>query len=99
MILVMGHLRIAAEKMDEARPHMRAVLEATRKEAGCILYAFAEDVLDRGLIRILEEWESSDALKAHGGAPHLGAWRQALKTIGVLDREVTAYVAGESRAL
>ena len=31
--------------------------------------------------------------------PHLAAWRAALKEIGVRERDVTAYEAGETRAL
>ena len=99
MILVIGHVKIAPEKFAAARPHMRAMLEATRKEDGCLLYAFSEDVLDPGVIRIAERWTSWETLKAHGGVPHMAAWRNALKEIGVLGREVIAWEAGEQRDL
>jgi quinol monooxygenase YgiN len=99
MILVIGHLKIAPEKFAAARPHMRAMLDATRKETGCLLYAFGEDVLEPGVIRISERWSSWETLKAHGATPHMTAWRAALKEIGVLAREVTAWEGGEQRAL
>jgi quinol monooxygenase YgiN len=99
MILVIGHLKIAPEKIAAARPHIRTVLEATRKEAGCLLYAFAHDALEPGTIRISERWANWETLQAHGGQPHMEAWRAVLKDIGVLEREVIAYEAGETRAL
>ncbi len=99
MIVVVGHIRIPPEKMAEARPAIRSLVAATLKEPGCLLYAFAEDSIEPGTIRIAEKWENWDALKAHGGTPHLDAWRTVLKGIGVRDREVIAYAAGETRPL
>jgi quinol monooxygenase YgiN len=99
MIVVIGHLRIPPEKMSEARPAIGAVVRETRKEPGCLLYAFSEDVLEPGTIRIAEKWESWDALKAHGTMPHLAAWRETLQAVGVREREVIAYQASETRAL
>ena len=99
MILVTGHVRLAPGNVERARPHMRNVLEATRKEFGCILYAYGEDVLDPGLIRIVERWQDWKSLEAHDKAPHVDAWRAAIKEIGVVDREVTAHAAGEERKL
>ena len=99
MILVTGHLRLAPEDMERARPHMRAALAATRKEPGCLLYAYGEDVLDPGLVRIVERWQDWPSLRAHDKAPHVVTWRAALKEIGVIDREVLAHEGGEVRVL
>jgi quinol monooxygenase YgiN len=85
--------------MDRIRPHMRKVLEATRKEPGCLLYAYGEDVLDPGLVRIVERWRDWPSLEAHDRAPHIEAWRAALKDIGVIDREVIAHEGGKERIL
>ena len=100
MIVVTGHIRVRPEKIEELRPHMRAVLEATRKEPGCILYAFGEDVLDPGLIRIVERWQSWETLTPHGQTPHIKAWSAAIKSVGgTLSREVTAHETGKEKAL
>ena len=99
MIVVTGHVRFAPEKIAGLRPHMRAMVEASRKEPGCLVYAYGEDFLEPGLFRIVERWESWPALEAHGKAPHLLTWRAAVKEAGVLDREVTAHETGEERAL
>lgn len=99
MILVTGHFRLAPGDVNRARPHMRNMIEATRSEPGCILYSFADDVLEPGVIRIVERWQDWPSLEAHGKAPHMDAWRAALKDIGVIDREVTAHASGEERKL
>lgn len=99
MIIVTGHVRFAPERIAGLRPHMRAMVDASRNEPGCLVYAYGEDLLDPGLLRIVERWESWPALEAHGKAPHLVAWRAVVKEAGVIDREVTAHETSEERAL
>src|SRR5205085_12293983 len=90
MIVVLGHLRIPPDKMEQAKTAIGSVVTATLKEPGCLLYAFSQDALEPGTIRIAERRENWDALKAHGSMPHLAAWRAALKEVGVRAREVIA---------
>jgi quinol monooxygenase YgiN len=97
LIVVTGHLRVAPEKIEALRPHARKVLESTRREKGCLLYAYGEDVLDPGLMRIVERWEDWDSLAAHGKSAHIATWREALGEISVIERELTAHEAGEER--
>lgn len=101
MIIVSGHIRVSPDKMDELRPYMRVALEGTRKEKGCLLYAYGEDVLDPGLIRIVERWESWEAIEAHTAAPHVKVWADAREAHGgTLERDIWAHeVGGEARAL
>ena len=65
MVIVMGEFRLPPQQLAAARPMMRKVVDATRAEAGCIAYAYAEDMLDPGLIRVSETWRDRAALKAH----------------------------------
>jgi len=100
MIIITGALRIAPEKMEAARPHMRALIEATRKEPGCLLYAFAEDVLEPGLIRMLEHWQDWPSFDAHDQSPHAMAWKtELLEHIGLLGREMWAHDGSNGRAV
>jgi quinol monooxygenase YgiN len=99
MILVIGYLKFAPGKFAAARPHMATMVEATRKEPGCLLYAFSEDVTDPNVMHIAERWESWDALKLHGTLPHMADWRAVVKEAGTLDRSVIAYEAGDQRVL
>ena len=99
MILVTGHFRVSPGKVDALRPHMRAVIEANRNEDGCLLFAYGEDVLDPGLLRVVERWRDWPSLEAHARSTHVATWRAALKEIGVIEREVIAHAAGEERTL
>ena len=93
MIVVTGELRLAPENMERVRPHMGTVIAANRKEDGCLLFAFGEDVLEPGLIRIVERWRDWGSLTAHDKAPHVLIWRAALKEIGVVGRDLMAHEA------
>ena len=88
MIIVAGTIRVAADSQSETTPHAQTMVAETRKEDGCIVYSFAWDVVDPGLIRVYEEWESQGHLDAHMNTPHMAAWRAALGEIGVIERNV-----------
>lgn len=99
MIIVTGDMRLAPDNVDKLRQHMRRVIEATRREDGCLSYAFAEDVLDPGLLRISERWLNWQSIEAHTKSAHVAAWQAAVREVGVIRREIVAYDAGEGRAL
>ena len=99
MIVVVGQFRFPEERMDEARGVMRTVIEATRAELGCIQYNYGEDVLDPGLIRVSELWQSRAQLDAHMQTPHMATWQRIRATLGLSERAITVYEADEGTAL
>ena len=99
LILVTGHIRVSPERVEQLRPHIQALVTATRKEDGCILYAFAEDMNEPGVIRIVERWRDWPSLDAHGKAPHIATWSAVAKDAGITSREVIAHAAGEEQVL
>ena len=99
MIVLNGTIRIPADKLDQARPLMKAVIEATRKEDGCLFYSFGADVLDSGLIVIAEAWRDEAAQRAHLSSAHFNAWRDANPGLGGADRQLTVYEAVSSKPL
>ncbi len=95
MIAVIGHFRLPPERLEEARPMMRKVIEATRAEEGCLAYSYAEDALEPGLIRVSERWESRAHLAAHFATEHMRVWAEERGSLGLSDRDITAYeIAG-----
>jgi quinol monooxygenase YgiN len=78
---------------------MRAMIEATRAEAGCVEYAFSEDLLEPGLIHINERWQSRQHLDAHAKSAHMATWRAAGAELGIGDRKLSLYEIGEPVAL
>ena len=99
LILVTGHIRVPLDQIEALRPHIRTLVAETRKEDGCLLYAFADDINDPGVIRIVERWRDWPSLEAHGKAPHIAAWSQVARGAGITSREVIAHAAGEERIL
>ncbi len=93
MIIVAGTLRVPPDRMAALRPAAEAVISATRAEPGCVVYSFAEDLLDPGLIRIYEIWNNREDLAAHGRAPHMSPWRQAVCEAGAYDRDIRTFEA------
>ena len=64
MIQIVGTVRIPAGSIDAARPAMERMLAASRAEPGCLRYSYAVDVLDEGLVHVVEAWADRDALAA-----------------------------------
>lgn len=99
MILILGTIRLPPENIAQAKEAMRAMVEATRAEDGCLEYAYAEDLLEPGLVRISEAWRDQAALTAHFNAPHIAAWRAAWPALAITDRRLFAYEAEEPRPI
>jgi quinol monooxygenase YgiN len=68
--------------------HFRANVPAVRAEKGCIEYGAAVDADPALPIQtkygadtfvVVEKWESMEALKAHGAAPHMAAYAAKVK--------------------
>jgi len=88
MIIVSGILRLSPADLDTVREAARATIEATRAEEGCRVYAFADDLTEPGLVRIYEEWDSRETLKAHGSTPHIQRWRETLRGVTVVEQRL-----------
>ena len=99
MIAVLGSFRFPREAIDEARPLMRTVIEATLAEPGCRTYAYAEDVAEPGLFRVTELWDSREALSTHFATPHMKAWSEARAALGFFDRQIAVHELGEREQL
>jgi quinol monooxygenase YgiN len=99
MIIVTGELRLAPGNVERLRPAMRTVIAANRREDGCLLFAFGEDVLEPGIIRIVERWRDWAALAAHDKASHVVTWRAALAEVGIVSRDLWAHEATNGRAI
>jgi quinol monooxygenase YgiN len=99
MVIITGALKLPPDRMDEARPYMRRLIAATRLEPGCILYAWAEDVVEPGLIRMIEHWRDWDSFVAHDNSAHANAWKAEVGRIGLLGREMSAHDGVNARSI
>ena len=98
-LILAGTIRISPERLTDLRPHLRAQVEGTRAEPGCLDYALTEDPLDPGLIRVYEHFESEAALAHHRATPHMAAWRAACAELGVHGRDLSAFDVSDYRKI
>ncbi len=99
MIAVLGSFRFPVDRLDEARPLMRAVIAATLAEPGCRAYSYAEDVAEPGLFRVTELWDDRAALAAHFETPHMRQWVEQRATLGFSDRRIALHEIGTAEEL
>ena len=99
MIIVEGWVKLAAGEIDRLRDQALAMLQATRKEEGCVSYSFSVPIDDPDTLRIAEVWESQEALDAHGQTPHMADFGKTLREAKILEASLKAYPAEEGRTL
>ncbi|MEO0882039.1 MAG: antibiotic biosynthesis monooxygenase [Pseudomonadota bacterium] len=98
MIIVEGYVRMeTAGDFEKVRAAAEAQIAASRAEGGCIDYTYALDVLDPQIMRVLERWDSWDALERHFQQPHMSVWRAALSDVTFLERSLRAHEVSETR--
>lgn len=76
--------QVAVVSINTARPGqeahleaaLRALVEPSRKDPGCITYDLHRDIQDPRTFVFFEIWESLELLQAHGKAAHLVAFRE-----------------------
>ena len=99
MIAVLGSFRFPPEALAAARPLMREVIAATLAETGCRAYSYAEDVAEPGLFRVIELWDSREALSAHFQTPHMKQWSEQRAALGFSDRRIALHEIGAREEL
>lgn len=71
----------APGKGEELERVLTALIEPTRKEAGCIRYDLVQGLGKPAEFAFIEEWESAEHLDAHSQTPHV---REAGRKAGPL---------------
>ena len=99
MIVISGEFRIPLQHTSDALAAMARIIAASRAEPGCLTYSYAEDVLEPGLFRVSEAWESREALSAHFATEPMRAWQQERAGYGMIGRRVVAYEVGAEEVL
>ena len=99
MILVAGTVKYQPGAIEKLKDAMRKVVEATRKEAGCINYDFAVDVTDPTKLIIFERWRDQKALDGHIASAHVAEWRKAGAEAGPVERNLSVWTVEEGKKL
>ena len=91
MIVVQVEVIVEPGSASKVVDAVKAMETATRKEAGCLKYAFSVDIADPGMIRVTERWESVDAIKAHMTSPHMAEFNKAVMALQPKGLDIKAY--------
>lgn len=97
-VVVFGAMRFPPENLDNVRRFLRELVDATRREDGCVAYDVAEDLFDPGLIRFSEIWSDAASLARHREAAHIAAGLAAASAIGMRDVKFTVFDACNPRS-
>ena len=99
MIIIMGTVKLAPDRLDAAKPAMQLMVEASRAEPGCIAYAYAQDLLEPETVHVAEKWRDRAALTAHFATPHMAEWRGVMGGLGLTGRDLRVFEADEGSAI
>jgi quinol monooxygenase YgiN len=89
LINVIAAIHIKAGRRSEFLEIFKANVQNVVKEKGCIEYVPTIDVptglppqeLDEAVVTIIEKWDSLEDLQAHLTAPHMLAYKTAVKNL------------------
>ncbi|GIX31263.1 MAG: hypothetical protein KatS3mg124_1735 [Porticoccaceae bacterium] len=81
----------SAADADRFCRHALDLVEPSRAEPGCHLYAFARDIGDGRVVWICEEWASQQALDAHLRSPHVKAFLADVADIEIVAADTRQY--------
>ena len=94
MIIVLVEVESSADAIDGIRESLVEMQKASRAEEGCHDYTFCQEIGDPNRMRIVEIWESMDALRFHFGTPHMATFRAVLASSPPGSMEVKVHELG-----
>jgi len=95
MLIVLAKAQVGAAAMEAAKAAIADMVAASNAEEGCIAYAFTEDVLQPGVLHIVEKWKDEAALASHFATPHMAAFGAAIAGLDFTVIEATKFHADE----
>lgn len=85
MVIVAGHLTVAADVRDTYLDGCHAVVEQARSAPGCLDFAISPDLLDPQRINIFERWETQAAVEAFRGSGPDDGQTQAIEAASMAE--------------
>jgi quinol monooxygenase YgiN len=78
-VILVAITKAKAGEEEAVKEILLALVEPTRKEAGCLCYNLHQSKSDKTQFMFYEQWASKEALDAHSQSPHLKALGGKLK--------------------
>ncbi len=99
MLIVLAKAKLGEGALEAGREAFTAMIEASRKEEGCIEYAYSIDVLDPSTLNIVEKWDDDAALAYHFQTPHMAAFQKALAGLDVKVEDARKFQSNDGAPL
>jgi quinol monooxygenase YgiN len=74
MIIIGGTIRFSPTDRQATLAAIQRMMDASRAEAGCLVYTFSADLAAPDMLHLFEVWESEEALEAHRQTPHMATF-------------------------
>ena len=91
VIIIAGTIEIEPSVRDAALAAGRELEAATRRQEGCLNYAWTTDGLSDSTIYVFERWASEEALAAHFQGPNYNGMRAVLGSYGIRGADISKY--------
>jgi quinol monooxygenase YgiN len=91
MLSISARIELATDDVATYIAGARKILEPTRAETGCELYAIAVDIVEPNVIWISEQWNTEKDLFAHLDTPHIVEFLAVCATVTITDMQVIRY--------
>jgi len=82
---------VKEDKVNEFIENAKKLVEATRKEEGCISYGLFQDLNDPKILTFIEEWEDTAALEKHKNTEHFKMIVPILKNLDERPGDLNIY--------
>ncbi len=99
MIVVLAEIEIAPVNLAPLKEAVQVMEIASLAEPGCQEYCFSQELSHPEKLRIVELWESMEALELHFGMPHMQAFNQAVGANPPKSMSVKVHELGAERSL
>ncbi|MFY8041939.1 MAG: putative quinol monooxygenase [Rhodoferax sp.] len=91
VIIVLGKVQVAADKLDEALKVSQAHVMRSRAEPGCISHGVSISAEQAEQLVFVEQWDSLADLKAHFAVPESRKFAAAISQLASTPPEMTIF--------
>lgn len=77
VLTVIAKFLVKPEELELVQSELSKIIEATKKEEGCINYDLHQDNENPNLFLFYENWETRDLWQKHMNSDHINAYRKA----------------------
>ena len=91
MLVISARVELAPGDIEAYIASAQKIVEPTRAEKGCQLYAIARDINDPNVVWISEQWDEEEDLFAHLRADHINEFLEVAGALTITHMNVIRY--------